>query len=573
MRPDTIRPARDGNLIPFHTFLLKIASRCNINCTYCYVYHLADSTWRKQPTLMSAETVRQIAFRMLDHLLSNGKKSASIIFHGGEPLLGGRRHIELLLDVIAEVFCGAAIDLSMGLQTNLLLFDAEIGEILRARNVSVGVSVDGPPEVNDRRRVDHLGRGSSALLAEKLALLTSPRFRPIFSGFLSVIDPTSDPANIIDYLSSFDPPSIDFLLPLDNHDRLPLGMKKPCGPSPHGVWLIKAFEYWLSLEKPLSVRMFDNIIALLCGASSRVESLGLTPVDLIVVETNGDIEAVDSLKATYSGATRLGFDVYSHTFDMVAAHPAVLARQVGLSSLCDSCRSCDVVEICGGGYLPHRFSSARGFANRSVYCDALYLLIHHVRNTLLRELATTVRGPRSERDGRSRQNGFASVAAMNRAHEPIVRLARSVLAAEEGALVVDLGCGNGLLLREIVSGSSAIPFGIEVDSRKARRAAVVLRNWGGTVVSDDMYTSDYIWNKSEFDLAIVAARAFLEGPPKLVEQLRNKLAHHSRRLLVYAYSDDERRFGSLDGMARRAGLKLLGPRQSSTARLAEILTE
>jgi len=162
---------------------------------------------------------------------------------------------------------------------------------------------------------------------------------------------------------------------------------------------------------------------------------------------------------------------------------------------------------------------------------------------------------------------------MIRAHEPIVRLARGVLAAGDGALVVDLGCGNGLLLREIVSGSSAIPFGIEVDARKAKRAEVLLRECGGTVVSDDIFTSDAIWAQRVFDLAIVPASAFLEGPPELVKRLRKKLAQHSRLLLVYAYSDDEERFGSLDDMADRAGLKLLGARLDSTASLAEILAE
>ena len=105
-----------------------------------------------------------------------------------------------------------------------------------------------------------------------------------------------------------------------------------------------------------------------------------------------------------------------------------------------------------------------------------------------------------------------------------MRLARSVLAAGDGASVVDLGCGNGLLLREIVSGSSTTPFAIEVAAKKAKRAEGVLREYGGKVVADDMFTSDAIWSKGIFDLAIVPASAFLEGPPALVKQLRKKLA-------------------------------------------------
>ena len=31
------------------TILLKVASRCNINCTYCYVYNMGDSAWKRMP--------------------------------------------------------------------------------------------------------------------------------------------------------------------------------------------------------------------------------------------------------------------------------------------------------------------------------------------------------------------------------------------------------------------------------------------------------------------------------------------------------------------------------------------
>jgi len=381
--------AASSKTIPFHTFLWKIASRCNLNCSYCYVYNLADSEWRRQPPFMDLATARQAAVRMREHLVVHNKTSASIIFHGGEPLLAGRDGIEALLDTIGDAFRGSGIELSFGIQTNLLLFDVPIAELLRDRNVALGVSIDGPPAVNDALRVDRAGRGSSRELEEKLALLTSQRYRPIFSGFLSVIQPRSDAAAVIDYLASFRPPSMDFLLPLDNHDRLPPGMSAACGPSPYGRWLLRAFEHWLTLRPPIVVRTFNTIVALLCGAPSQVEHLGLTPVDLVVIETNGEIEGVDSLKGAFPGATQLGLNVFSHDFDQAAVHTEVLKRQHGRQDLCNTCRSCDVVEVCGAGYLPHRFSTARKFDNPSVYCADLYALIHRIREALIAELQST----------------------------------------------------------------------------------------------------------------------------------------------------------------------------------------
>ena len=36
------------------TVLLKVASRCNLDCSYCYVYHMGDEAWRDQPDRCSA---------------------------------------------------------------------------------------------------------------------------------------------------------------------------------------------------------------------------------------------------------------------------------------------------------------------------------------------------------------------------------------------------------------------------------------------------------------------------------------------------------------------------------------
>jgi uncharacterized protein len=46
------------------------------------------------------------------------------------------------------------------------------------------------------------------------------------------------------------------------------------------------------------------------------------------------------------------------------------------------------VRVCGGGYLPHRFSKANGFDNPSVYCADLLKLIEHIASAIVRELDT-----------------------------------------------------------------------------------------------------------------------------------------------------------------------------------------
>ena len=79
-------PARVAHIT---SFLVKIASRCNLDCDYCYVYHHADQRWRSMPRLMSAETLTAFAGRLVDYAREADMKRCVVVLHGGEPLLAG----------------------------------------------------------------------------------------------------------------------------------------------------------------------------------------------------------------------------------------------------------------------------------------------------------------------------------------------------------------------------------------------------------------------------------------------------------------------------------------------------
>jgi uncharacterized protein len=381
-----------GVPVPFHTFLWKIASRCNINCSYCYIYNSQDTQWRRQPHLMSESVARQTAARIFEHCRNHDKRDVVITFHGGEPLLGGVKHLEMLTRVIRATFEDRGISVALGMQSNGMLFRPEIGDLMLDRRISIGVSLDGPPAVNDRYRVDHKGNGTSCRVEQGLRFLLSPRYRSLFAGYLCKIDIENDPLEVARYFFSpaspiaCDWPRVDFTLPHNNHSYPPPGKVHGRGSTLYGDWLIKIFDYWFDEAKRGRIRMFAAIMSVLLGGPPEVESLGTAPVDLIVVETNGEIEGVDTLKSTFDGAAGLGFNVFEHDFDTVARHSAVVRRQIGLDALCRQCRECPIVHVCGGGYLPHRFAAQSGFDNPSVYCADLMKLIYHIGDRLYRQL-------------------------------------------------------------------------------------------------------------------------------------------------------------------------------------------
>lgn len=64
------------------TVLLKTASRCNLNCTYCYVYNMGDDAWQSQPKRMSLE-VLEATIDQLGRLSHAQSHPLSVVMHGG----------------------------------------------------------------------------------------------------------------------------------------------------------------------------------------------------------------------------------------------------------------------------------------------------------------------------------------------------------------------------------------------------------------------------------------------------------------------------------------------------------
>jgi uncharacterized protein len=220
-----------------------------------------------------------------------------------------------------------------------------------------------------------------------LALLNKPPHRSSFAGLLCTVDPESDPVECYEALLGHSPPSIDVLLPHANWANPPPRPPGPCS-TPYADWLIAVFDRWYGAPRQETrIRLFEEVMQLLLGGSSRSEQVGLSPVAVAVVESDGAIEQVDSLKSAYSGACATGLDVRSDTFDAALDHPGVVARQIGTAALCDDCLACPIHQVCGAGHYAHRYRPGTGFRSPSVYCADLQKLIGHVRRRLADDLS------------------------------------------------------------------------------------------------------------------------------------------------------------------------------------------
>lgn len=370
---------------PFRDVVLKVHQRCNLACDYCYVYTMADQSWRDRPLVMLRSTWQATAARMAEHAAVHDLASMRLVLHGGEPLLAGRdRLAELITDVRAAFTGTCRLDVLM--QTNGVLLDEPMLDLLSRLGVRVGVSLDGTAADNDRRRRRPDGRGSHDAVDRALRLLTGPRYRDAYAGLLCTVDPGTDPIACYEALLSYAPPSVDLLLPHANWASPP---ERPATGSrtPYADWLAAIFDRWYDAPRQeVGVRIFEDVMTLVLGGAGRSEQVGLSPVAVLVVETDGAIEQVDSLKSTYPGACATGLNVFADQFDAAFDHPGIAARQLGVEALHETCRRCAVHTVCGGGHYAHRYRSGDGFRNPSVYCADMLELIRHVSARMAADL-------------------------------------------------------------------------------------------------------------------------------------------------------------------------------------------
>ncbi|SCG40738.1 uncharacterized protein GA0070614_0785 [Micromonospora coxensis] len=358
--------------------MLKLTSRCDLACDHCYVYQHPDQSWRRQPKVMTASTLRAAARRIAEHAAAHRLDTVRVVLHGGEPLLAGAAGLDAAAaELRRQIDPVTRLDLRM--QTNGVLLTPQVCDVLVAHDVKVGVSLDGDLAANDRHRRHANGASSHAAVRRALALLRRPEYRASYAGILCTIDLDNDPVRVYEALLAEQPPHIDFLLPHANWERPP---PRPDGvATPYADWLLAIHRRWLADGRPVPIRLLESLLSTATGGTSRTEAVGLGFADLVVIETDGTFEQVDSLKSAYDGAAATGLDVFRHDVDVAAAHPMIAIRQSGLAGLCATCRDCPVVRQCGGGLFAHRYRAGAGFDNPSVYCADLKELISAMAGT------------------------------------------------------------------------------------------------------------------------------------------------------------------------------------------------
>jgi uncharacterized protein len=369
----------------FHSAVLKLTARCNLDCTYCYVFNQADRTYRRVPKAMPIDTALACLERIRRHALAHGHdRRFTITLHGGEPTLWPLASFASFLRRTEEIRA-EGVDLTVGMQTNGLRLSEPLLALLDQHHVGLGISLDGPKEVNDRARVTHAGRGSYDRIMRCLERMIEAGYGHLIGGFLAVAQPEIAPAAFLDWADSLPVRRIDVLWPIEfNYDSPPwasTSLDEYWRQPRYGHWLAELFtEWWRRNDPTLYVRLFYQTVEVILGSNTHTDAIVNDVLDMFVVNTDGGIEYPDYFRAYADGGTRTSFNVLRGELDLLVEDPVFDFCLHLAGHLPTECTGCPCVRECGGGFLAGRMRAGVQVPTaRSVLCPDHYYFFSIVR--------------------------------------------------------------------------------------------------------------------------------------------------------------------------------------------------
>ncbi len=356
---------------PIAQLLVKVATRCNIDCSYCYWFR--DAAVYDKPKLMSSEVLHQLVRRIEEHISRYCLIDFPIVLHGGEPLLWGTENFHRMAEACEGISSRTDCEIPISVTTNGVLIDDEWLNCFEAHNISVAISLDGPAHIHDMHRRTFQGTGTHAAVERAARMLVS---RDIGVSALAVCNPNYPPKQYVDFFAGCGIANYDIMIPDATVDENPPSI----APFYNGL-----FDLWLEANRSaptVNIRIISDMITALLGNNAPTEGVGYKPIELCTIMTDGSVEAHDVLRIAGDGFTRTTFNIFEHAIDDVRAEPRWRAARDASINLCEKCRQCKFMNACGGGYLPHRFSKTNGYDNPSAYCDDLYAMFENMQAVL-----------------------------------------------------------------------------------------------------------------------------------------------------------------------------------------------
>ncbi|MCR6514377.1 anaerobic sulfatase maturase [Clostridium sp. LY3-2] len=329
------------------SILIKpVSSNCNLECGYCFYKSTAKENSNISREYMKVETLKNIVKKAFDY----SKDGVVFAFQGGEPTLIGLDFFKELIKY-QKKYNKRKILVKNSIQTNGYNIDEEFSKFLKKENFLVGLSLDGPKFLHDKYRVNLKENGSFDKVFN-----TKKIFDKDFVEYniLSVItkETSKNARELYKFYKDNDINFVQTIPCLDKGFNQSGEEKYSLTPDEYEGFLKEFFDLWYKDYKKgdfMSVRLFENICAMLLGMKPEsCELMGFCSIQN-VIEANGDIYPCDFY---VSDDKRIG-NINEISFKDVPKLKSSI-KFIETKEPLDKCKKCKYGPLCKGGCKRYR---------------------------------------------------------------------------------------------------------------------------------------------------------------------------------------------------------------------------
>lgn len=330
------------------------------------------------------------------YIQSQPMGEVQFVWQGGEPTLMGVEFYRKAL-AIQRKYTETGKRVENVLQTNATLLDDEWCLFLKENNFLVGISIDGPPELHNRYRVDHKCEGTADRVLHGLTLLKNYK---VESNILCAVHAgnVDYPIEVYRYLrDKLDCRFIQFIpiVELDSNSNARV-TNRSVSSQQYGNFLITIFNEWLRTDVgSIFVQIFDVALGKWMGIAGGLCVFEKTCGRNLALEHNGDLFSCDHF---VEFAYRLGNINEVDIGDLVNCDKQSRFGKNKRDSLPNFCSKCEVRFACNGGCPKNRFIfTPDGEYGLNYLCDGYKAFFSHIKEPM-RQMAQLIRLERPPAD-------------------------------------------------------------------------------------------------------------------------------------------------------------------------------
>ncbi|NWQ40755.1 anaerobic sulfatase maturase [Bacillus sp. EB106-08-02-XG196] len=359
-----------------------VSEDCNLACDYCYYSTCGGKPGRKIKRIESS-----ILEKFIKEYMERSEGAASFAWQGGEPLLAGLDFFKEVVTLQSKHAPKNTI-ISNSLQTNGTLLNDQWAHFFKTYQFLIGVSLDGPKEIHDVRRVTSLGQGSFDRVMRGIDQL---RKHQVDFNILTVVHKgnVTKAAELLSFFESEGFPFLQFIPCMDfrsqeiNHPGV-----YEITPEEYGAFLCEAFDYWYNNGEPrTSIRFFDEMLNVYMNRDPGLCIHRAQCPQTIILEQNGDAFPCDFY---IHPDWKIG-NVATHSIEEILSNPLYDTFLKMKPTLPDPCKTCQWKKLCHGGCPRNRKWDADRSASEVDYFCSSYKQVYSYADKRMKQLGDKVR--------------------------------------------------------------------------------------------------------------------------------------------------------------------------------------